>query len=88
MDFSLSDEQRILHDQISKFAATELNRTESESASEGEFPHERWQKCGEMLLQGLPVPESLGGAGDLHARWSVTPLAGPTAAGLIGVWSF
>jgi len=63
MDFSLSDEQRILHDQISKFAGTELNRTESESASEGEFPHERWKKCGEMLLQGLPVPERLGGAG-------------------------
>ena len=63
MDFSFSDEQRMLYDQISRFASSELNRTEAESGSEHEFPHARWLKCGEMNLQGLPVPEEFGGVG-------------------------
>ena len=63
MDFSFTDEQRMLYDQISRFASSELNSTEAESGSEHEFPHARWLKCGEMGLQGLPVPEELGGAG-------------------------
>ena len=50
MDFSLSDEQRILRDQVSRFAASELNRSEAEAGSEHEFPHARWKKCGEMRL--------------------------------------
>jgi alkylation response protein AidB-like acyl-CoA dehydrogenase len=61
VDFLYSDEQRMLRDQISRFAATELQ--DGESAAEGSFPVEKWRKCGEMRLQGLPVPESLGGAG-------------------------
>lgn len=63
MDFSLSDEQRMLYEQVSRFAATELNPPESAAGGEHEFPRELWNKCGEMLLQGLPVPEDLGGAG-------------------------
>ena len=63
MDFALSDEQRMLYDQISRFASTELNRDEADSSSEHEFPMQRWAKCGDMLLQGLPVPEEQGGAG-------------------------
>lgn len=63
MDFSLSEEQQLLHEQISRFAASELNRTEGEPGSEHDFPHDRWLKCGEMRLQGLPVPEELGGVG-------------------------
>ena len=53
----------MLYDQISRFASSELNRTEAESGSEHEFPHARWLKCGEMNLQGLPVPEEFGGVG-------------------------
>lgn len=53
----------MLYEQISRFAASELNRTEAESGSEHEFPHARWLKCGEMGLQGLPVAEEFGGAG-------------------------
>ena len=63
MDFTLSDEQRMLRDEISRFARSELNRSGADDASEHEFPHERWLKCGEMRLQGLPVPEEFGGAG-------------------------
>lgn len=60
MDFTLSDEQRILRDGIRRFASAELN--EGDGGDDG-FPAARWLKCGEMHLQGLPVPEALGGAG-------------------------
>jgi alkylation response protein AidB-like acyl-CoA dehydrogenase len=63
VDFSLSDEQTMLYEQISRFAGSELNRTDTESVSDHDFPHQRWQKGGEMRLQGLPVPEEYGGAG-------------------------
>jgi len=63
VEFSYSDDQRMLREQISRFAATELRDGESRAAAEGSFPVEKWRKCGEMRLQGLPVPESLGGAG-------------------------
>ena len=63
MDFEYSDEQRTLREQISRFAASELKMSESDSAGEGAFPFDNWRKCGDMRLQGLPVPENLGGAG-------------------------
>jgi len=63
VDLTFSDEQRMLYDQISRFSSTELNRDEADSSSEHEFPMQRWAKCGDMRLQGLPVPEELGGAG-------------------------
>ncbi|HZD52475.1 MAG TPA: acyl-CoA dehydrogenase family protein [Woeseiaceae bacterium] len=63
MDFALSDEQRILQDEIRRFATTELNAADEGTAIEAGFPKDRWLRCGEMRLQGLPVPEELGGAG-------------------------
>lgn len=63
MDFSFTDEQRMLYEQISRFASSELNSTEEESGSERDFPQARWEKAGEMYLQGLAVPEELGGVG-------------------------
>jgi len=53
----------MLYEQISRFASSELNATEEESGSERDFPQARWEKAGEMYLQGLPVPEELGGVG-------------------------
>jgi alkylation response protein AidB-like acyl-CoA dehydrogenase len=63
MDFSLSEEQLVLREQTSRFASAELNPGSAERGSGHEFPHSRWLKAGEMRLQGLPVPEELGGAG-------------------------
>ena len=60
MDFKLSDEQRILRDEIRRFASSELNAAEGGDRG---FPAELWRKCGDMRLQGLPVSEELGGAG-------------------------
>jgi alkylation response protein AidB-like acyl-CoA dehydrogenase len=63
MDFDLSEDQRILRDQIIRFAQGELNDGVIERDREHEFPHDLWLKCGDMGLQGLPVPEDYGGSG-------------------------
>ncbi len=61
MDFSLSEEQTLLRDEIIRFAREQLNEGIEERDRANEFPRELWNKCGEMRLQGLPVPEELGG---------------------------
>jgi alkylation response protein AidB-like acyl-CoA dehydrogenase len=63
MDFSLNEDQELLRDQIVRFAQQELNEDVGERDREQRFPRELWLKCGEMGLQGLPVPEEHGGQG-------------------------
>lgn len=63
MDFSLTEEQRILRKEIIRFAEKELNAGARERDREQAFPHDLWLKCGEMGLQGLPVDEEHGGVG-------------------------
>jgi len=62
MDFSLNDEQRMLRDTIVRFATNELNEGIQERDRDQTFSYELWRKCGEMRLQGLPVPEQYGGS--------------------------
>ena len=63
MDFALNEEQRILRDEIIRFAKKELNEGVRERDQQQTFRHDLWLKCGDMGLQGLSVPESLGGIG-------------------------
>lgn len=63
MDFSVSEDQRQLCDQIVRFAQNELTPGAEGRDARHEFPHDLWLKCGEMGLQGLPVPQDYGGAG-------------------------
>ncbi len=63
MDFALSDEHKALRDGIVKFAQHELGDVDLQQERDSVFSHEAWLKCGEMGLQGLPVPEEHGGAG-------------------------
>ena len=63
MDFSLSDEQKLLRDTIVRFARDELNDGVAERDRAQAFPREAWQRCAQVGLQGLPVPEQYGGSG-------------------------
>lgn len=63
MDFSTSDEQKALRETIIRFARKELNRDVATRDREQTFDEEGWRKCGEMRLQGLPIPEEHGGLG-------------------------
>ena len=62
-DFNLTDEQQLLKKEITRFAKRELNNGIIERDRNHEFSKELWLKCGEMGLQGLPVPEKYGGSG-------------------------
>ncbi len=62
MDFSLDEDQRMLRDQIVRFAQNELNEGVVERDREQIFPRELWNKCGEIGLQGLPVQAEYGGS--------------------------
>ena len=63
MDFAITDEQRALRESIIRFARDMLNEGAAERDREQAFPRELWRKCGEIGIQGLPVPEEYGGSG-------------------------
>jgi alkylation response protein AidB-like acyl-CoA dehydrogenase len=63
MDFSLSDEQKLLRENIVRFAREVLSPGAAERDREQAFSRELWRKCGEIGIQGLPVPEQYGGSG-------------------------
>lgn len=63
MDFALSDEQKLLRDNMAKFAQRELNNELHERDREQRFDRGLWRKCAEIGVQGLPVPEEYGGSG-------------------------
>ena len=63
MDFSLTDDQRLLADEIRRFARQELSPGARDRDRQGTFSRELWSRCAEFGLPGLPVPEEYGGAG-------------------------
>jgi hypothetical protein len=63
MDLNLSAEEEDLRSRIVRFAQKELSAGVVGRDSAHEFPRELWDKCGQMGLTGLPVPESYGGPG-------------------------
>lgn len=62
MDFSLTHDQEVLREEIIRFAQKELNENVVERDREQVFSHQLWRKCGEMGIQGLPVPREYGGS--------------------------
>lgn len=64
MEFKLSKEQKRLKKDITCFAKEQLaDETLAEREGKHEFSRTLWQKCGEQRIQGLHVPEDLGGMG-------------------------
>ncbi|MEK6675426.1 MAG: acyl-CoA dehydrogenase family protein [Planctomycetota bacterium] len=63
MDFTWSDEQTQLRQQVTEFARRELNDGLLERDAQGRFNADGWKKCAEMGIHGLPIPEQYGGSG-------------------------
>ena len=63
MDFAYTEEQTILRDNIVRFAREVLNPGVAERDRDQAFSRELWRKCGEVGIQGLPVPDEYGGSG-------------------------
>lgn len=63
MEFSLSEEQRIMRGEIRRFARDKLNDDLIERDRDQFFDRKLWRACAEMGLLGLPIPEEYGGAG-------------------------
>jgi alkylation response protein AidB-like acyl-CoA dehydrogenase len=62
VDFSFTDEQKLLRDTIVRFAREVLNPGAAERDRNQEFSRDLWRKCGEIGIQGLPVPQQYGGS--------------------------
>jgi len=63
MDFSWTDEQLEFKDTVVKFAQRELNDGLVERDRQGELSRPNWQKCADLGILGLSVPEEYGGSG-------------------------
>jgi cyclohexanecarboxyl-CoA dehydrogenase len=61
MDFSLSDEQRLIADSVRRFAVEELLPKYTYWDRRDEFPRAQWLKMGELGLLGLSVLPEHGG---------------------------
>jgi butyryl-CoA dehydrogenase len=63
MDFSLTEEQKLLRDTIRQFMETEYRPVIREMEKREEFPREQLRKLAEMGCCGMCIPEPWGGAG-------------------------
>jgi len=63
MDFTLSDEHRLIQNTVRDFARREVAPVAEELDREKRFPYEIVAKLGELGLMGIPFPEEYGGGG-------------------------
>ncbi|MBI2831514.1 MAG: acyl-CoA dehydrogenase family protein [Chloroflexi bacterium] len=63
MDFTLTEEQKMLKSMLRDFATKELEPVAAEIDEKAEFPAEQVKKIAELGLMGLTIPEEYGGEG-------------------------
>ena len=63
VDFSLTEDQQLLRDEIRRFAVERIQPGAAERDRQHTFPVDIFQEMGEMGLFGMLVPEEYGGAG-------------------------
>lgn len=76
MDFSWSDEQRALRDEVARFAEAELNGGLLERERDGVFSRELWQACADFGILGFAVPEAYGGGAERDLLTSMLAMEG------------
>src|SRR5215471_12436786 len=63
MNFDLSPEQQEEYAGAQAFAKVELQGDVVARDRDHVFPEDLWKKCGARRIQGLPVPDAMGGRG-------------------------
>ncbi len=63
MDFTLTQDQKMIRDMVREFAVKELEPIAAEIDESREFPTATLRKMGELGLLGVIIPEEYGGAG-------------------------
>lgn len=63
VDFSLSEDQELLRDEVRRFAEGRIRPGVAERDRKHEFPVDIFKEMGEMGLLGMLIPEEHGGAG-------------------------
>ena len=63
MDFSLTDDQKLIRDTVRQFMETEVRPKVRQYDKEEHFPAEEIRKLGELGCCGMLVPEEWGGTG-------------------------
>jgi butyryl-CoA dehydrogenase len=63
MDFSLSQDQKMIREMVREFATKELEPIAAEIDESREFPRESIKKMAGLGLMGVVIPEKYGGAG-------------------------
>jgi alkylation response protein AidB-like acyl-CoA dehydrogenase len=71
LDFSLSEEQKLLKKTVREFAEAELLPHSREWDEQQDFPREVFTKLGELGLMGVAWPPEYGGAGMSTLDWAV-----------------
>jgi isovaleryl-CoA dehydrogenase len=62
-DFGLSDDIKLLREQVARFAATRIAPRAAAIDAENRFPRDLWPELGELGLLGVTVEPEFGGAG-------------------------
>src|SRR5579872_285558 len=63
MDFSLTDDQRLIRDTVRRFMETEVRPNVRQNDREEKFAGEELRQLGELGCCGMLVPDEWGGAG-------------------------
>ncbi len=63
MNFDLTNEQKMIRDEVRHFAKKEIAPRAEELESRGEYPYDICAKMAELGLMGIPIPEAYGGMG-------------------------
>jgi len=63
MDFDLTQEQKMIRDEVRNFARKEIAPGAEERERNGEYPYDIIAKMAQLGLMGIPFPEEYGGMG-------------------------
>jgi len=76
MDFSWSDEQLALREEVAQFAQAELNDSLLDRERAGVFSRPLWQACADFGILGYAVPEAYGGGPERDLLTSMLAMEG------------